>query len=160
MAKKKEFFSSFDKNLSIAEEVATVNTEAPPVVKTTTIKKAVTKAAPTPAPTATAVAEQLAPKLAVPEVATTPAPKAKTQLVKKTKAAPVAAPSDKLVKSTNTARPTTFRIDVDLMETIKAVAYWERKKIQDVLDDALRDYLTQIPKQELTKAKKAYSSAN
>ena len=159
MAKKKEFFSSFDKNLSIAEEVATVNTEAPPVVKTTTIKKAVTKAAPTPAPTATAVAEQPAPQPVVPNV-TVPTPKVKTQLVKKTKAAPVPAPSDKLVKATNPARPTTFRIDVDLMESIKAVAYWERKKIQDVLDDALRDYLTQIPKQELTKAKKAYRSAN
>lgn len=153
MAKKKQFFSSFDKNLSIAEEVATVNKEATPVVKTTTIAEAVAKPtakpAPTPAPTpapapAAAVAEQ-------------PAPKATTKLIKKTKPS---APAAELVKSTATARPTTFRIDVELMETIKAVAYWERKKIQDVLDDALRDYLTQIPKQELTKAKKAYSSAN
>jgi len=146
MAKKKEFFSSFDKNLSIAEEVATVNPKALPVVKTTTINKAITKPTPQPA----AVTEQPAPK-AVAE------PK-RAQLVKKTKPEPAAL--TKIQKSATTARPTTFRIDVDVMETIKAVAYWERKKIQDVLDSALRDYLTKIPKQELTKAKKAYSSVN
>jgi|GEM_PF-4016539 len=153
MAKKKEFFSSFDKNLSIAEEVATVNKQAPEIVKTTTIAKAIEAKAPaaaTPVP-ATAVASQPAPKAAV-------QPKAQTQLIKK-KTKEVA-PTPEIVKNTNPARPTTFRIDVDLMETIKAVAYWERKKIQDVLDDALRTYMNEIPKQELTKARKAYSTAN
>jgi len=155
MAKKKEFFSSFDKNLSIAEEVATVNKQAPPIVKTTTIAKAVAveakaTSAATPVPAA-AVASKPAPKAAA-------QPKAQTQLIKKkTKEA---APTPEIVKNTNPARPTTFRIDVDLMETIKAVAYWERKKIQDVLDDALRTYMNEIPKQELTKARKAYSTAN
>jgi len=154
MAKKKEFFSSFDKNLSIAEEVATVNKQAPPIVKTTTIAKAVEAKAPaaaTPVPAA-AVASKPAPKAAA-------QPKAQTQLIKK-KTKEAAAPTPEIVKNTNPARPTTFRIDVDLMETIKAVAYWERKKIQDVLDDALRTYMNEIPKQELTKARKAYSTAN
>ena len=150
MAKKKEFFSSFDKNLSIAEEVATVNKEATPIVKTTSIAKAVAKTAPVPATPAEA-------STPTPAVAEQPAVAPTTTLVKKTKPA---APATKLQKAIPTARPTTFRIDVELMESIKAVAYWERKKIQDVLDDALRDYISQVPKPQLTKAKKAYSSAN
>ena len=148
MAKKKEFFSTFDKNLSIKEEVAVVNRQAPPVVKTESIATA-TK-------TVAAVAEQPAPA----KPTTTQTPAAATPLKKLIKKKPAPAPAAKLVKNANPARPTTFRIDVALMEEIKAVAYWERQKIQDVLDNALRTYISEIPKQELAKAKKAYSSAN
>ena len=150
MAKKKEFFSTFNKNLSIKEEVAVVNRQAPPVVKTESIATA-TK-------TAAAVAEKPAP---APSQAETHEATAAVAPVKKLiKKKPTPAPAAKLVKSTNTARPTTFRIDVALMEEIKAVAYWERQKIQDVLDNALRAYISEIPKQELARAKKAYAEAN
>ena len=150
MAKKKEFFSTFNKNLSIKEEVAVVNKQAPPVVKTASIATA--------AKTSTEVVEQPAPAPSQTETQETPAAVAPaTKLIKKK---PTPAPAAKLVKNTNPARPTTFRIDVALMEEIKAVAYWERQKIQDVLDNALRAHISQIPKQELARAKKAYAEAN
>ena len=148
MAKKKEFFSTFDKNLSIKEEVAVVNKQAPTIVKTASI--ATTAVAEAPAPAKPAVIEK-----AVVEKA--PVASQPTKLVKKK---PAPAPAKEITKNTSLARPTTFRIDVDLMENIKAVAYWERKKIQDVLNDALTEYINTVPKQELSKAKKAYSSAN
>jgi len=51
---------------------------------------------------------------------------------------------------------TTFRIKIDVLEKIKALAYWEREKIQDVLDKALTEYLDKIPEKEMNKAVKAY----
>lgn len=149
MAKKKEFFSTFDKNLSIKEEVAAV-TQAPPVTKTTSISKAATAVAEPPSPAKPVVLEKKV-------VAKAPAASQPTKLIKKK---PTPAPAKELTKNTSLARPTTFRIDVDLMENIKAVAYWERKKIQDVLNDALTEYINKVPKQELARASKAYSSAN
>ena len=153
MAKKKEFFSTFDKNLSIKEEVAVVNKQSPKVVKTQSIAAAVTS--PTPAPSTPDTTASAITKAA--PIAPTKAP---TQSIIKKKAPAPATPPQEIVKNTTLAKPTTFRIDVDLMENIKAVAYWERKKIQDVLDEALRTYMEEIPKQELTKARKAYSAAN
>lgn len=151
MAKKKEFFSTFDKNLSIKEEVAVVNKQAPEVVKTASIATA--------AQATTEVAEQSAPAPATPVINET-APVATTPIKKLVKKKPATVPAAKIDKNANLAKPTTFRIDVALMEDIKAVAYWERQKIQDVLDNALRTYISEIPKQELARAKKAYSSAN
>jgi len=149
MGKKKEFFSTFDKNLSIKEEVAAV-TQAPPATKTTSISKATAAVAEAPAPVKPVVLEKKVEDKA-------PATSQTTKLIKKK---PTPAPAKELTKNTSLARPTTFRIDVDLMENIKAVAYWERKKIQDVLNDALTEYISKLPKQELARAKKAYTSAN
>ena len=149
MAKKKEFFSTFDKNLSIKEEVAAV-TQAPPATKTTSISKATNAVAEPPAAAKPVVLEKKV-------VAKAPVASQPTKLIKKK---PAATTAPELTKNTSLARPTTFRIDVDLMESIKAVAYWERKKIQDVLNDALTEYINKVPKQELARASKAYRSAN
>ncbi|MGZ3798026.1 MAG: hypothetical protein ACXVB1_16765 [Pseudobdellovibrionaceae bacterium] len=35
----------------------------------------------------------------------------------------------------------TFILKKDYLEKIRALAYWERKKIKDVLDEALGSYL-------------------
>jgi hypothetical protein len=35
----------------------------------------------------------------------------------------------------------TFILRKDYLEKIRALAYWERKKIKDVLDEALSSYL-------------------
>jgi len=54
---------------------------------------------------------------------------------------------------------TTFRIEVDLLQKVKAIAYWERQKIQDVLDEALSDYVNNYAPSELNKAVKAYAKS-
>ena len=62
-------------------------------------------------------------------------------------------------KKTPITKVTTFRIDADLLENIKAMAYWDREKIQDVLDKALSAYIDQVPASELSKAQKAYAKS-
>ena len=65
-------------------------------------------------------------------------------------------------KKTSSAKPkpkakqttvTTFRINNDSLFAVKALAYWERKKIQEVFDEALTAYFNSIPE----KLKKAQS---
>jgi len=51
---------------------------------------------------------------------------------------------------------TTFRVNVEHLEKIKAIAYWERSKIQDVFNNALSNYIDGIPKKELDQAVKAF----
>ena len=55
---------------------------------------------------------------------------------------------------------TTFRVKDDLLFAIKAVAFWERKKIQDVFNDAMENYLETIPPATLTKAKEEFKKRN
>lgn len=40
----------------------------------------------------------------------------------------------------------TFIVKEDSLEKLKALAYWERKLIKDVVDEALRDYLDKYEK--------------
>ena len=47
---------------------------------------------------------------------------------------------------------TTFRINDDKLLAIKAIAFWDRKKIQEVFDEALGNYIDQTPKSTLKKA--------
>jgi uncharacterized protein YnzC (UPF0291/DUF896 family) len=35
----------------------------------------------------------------------------------------------------------TFILRIDYLEKIKALAYWQRKKVKDVVDEALGSYL-------------------
>jgi len=35
----------------------------------------------------------------------------------------------------------TFVLKKDYLSKLKAVSYWDRKKIKEVIDEALRDYL-------------------
>ncbi len=46
----------------------------------------------------------------------------------------------------------TFRINSEKLKTIKAIAYWDRKKIQDVFDEALEMYINAQPKGAVDKA--------
>lgn len=55
---------------------------------------------------------------------------------------------------------TTFRVKDDLLFAIKAVAFWERKKIQDVFNDAMANYLETLPPATLTKAKEEFEKRN
>jgi len=55
---------------------------------------------------------------------------------------------------------TTFRVKDDLLLSIKAVAFWERKKIQDVFNDALKDYLETLPPATLKKAEEEFKKRN
>ena len=64
--------------------------------------------------------------------------------------------SDKIVR-TNTVQEglpanltrATFIVDVDTLETLKDYAYTERLSIKDVVDQALREFVSKIDKQSL-----------
>lgn len=94
----------------------------------------------------------------IPTEAPTPKP-----VVKKEQAKPV-------VKKKRTVSPpkpktpattvTTFRINNDNLSAIKAVAFWERKKIQDVFNEALESYLKSIPASTLKKAQTEFKKRN
>ncbi|HHH50310.1 MAG TPA: hypothetical protein ENK52_04960 [Saprospiraceae bacterium] len=51
---------------------------------------------------------------------------------------------------------TTFRIQNENLEAIKAIAFWERMKIQDVFNEALSDYIQKMPKTTFKKALEEY----
>lgn len=51
---------------------------------------------------------------------------------------------------------TTFRIKDDNLLAIKAIAFWDRKKIQEVFNEALKDYVEKTPKNTLRKAISEY----
>jgi len=66
-----------------------------------------------------------------------------------------------VIKKKKTATTvTTFRVKDDLLFAIKAVAFWERKKIQDVFNDAMENYLETLPPATLTKAKEEFKKRN
>lgn len=45
----------------------------------------------------------------------------------------------------------TFIVDVDILETLKDYAYTERVPIKEVVDQALREFVSKIDKQSLLK---------
>lgn len=51
----------------------------------------------------------------------------------------------------------TFRINSEKLKTIKAIAFWDRKKIQDVFDEALELYINSQPKGAVNKAIEEYT---
>ena len=51
----------------------------------------------------------------------------------------------------------TFRINAEKLTTIKAIAFWDRKKIQDVFDEALGLYIEAQEKATLEKAVEEYT---
>ena len=55
-----------------------------------------------------------------------------------------------------TTKVTTFRIQEEKLTALKAMAYWERKKIQDIFDEALETYLKAVPAATLKKARAEY----
>jgi hypothetical protein len=42
----------------------------------------------------------------------------------------------------NVETRTTFILDIELLELVKALAYWERKPLKQIVKNALKDYLT------------------
>lgn len=54
-------------------------------------------------------------------------------------------------KSCNNSTPSrtlvvkTYKLPIDLVQQVECVAYWRRKKIQDVMADAMTLYLDTIP---------------
>ncbi len=55
---------------------------------------------------------------------------------------------------------TTFRVENENLLAIKAIAFWDRKKIQDVFNEALADYIQNTPKATLKKAVEEYKKRN
>ncbi len=93
-------------------------------------------------------------------------PKPKTNLKstsKPQKAAPKRTPEKKeelaqaeSKKKNEGTTVTTFRIDNEHLFAIKALAYWDRKKIQQVMHEALEAYINATPESTLKKAKAEY----
>ena len=52
---------------------------------------------------------------------------------------------------------TTFIVKEETLEKFKAIAYWERKQIKFIAQEALEDYILKN-KDNLTKAEKAYKA--
>jgi len=55
-----------------------------------------------------------------------------------------------------TTTVTTFRVNDDNLRAMKAIAFWDRKKIQEVFNEALVNYIDQVPKATLKKAMTEY----
>ncbi len=81
------------------------------------------------------------------------------QKVKEEEEIIIPAPVVEKKKKANTT-VTTFRVKDDLLFAIKAVAFWERKKIQDVFNDAMENYLETLPPATLAKAKEEFERRN
>ena len=47
---------------------------------------------------------------------------------------------------------TTLMLSRKTYKTIKAIAYWERKQIKDIIEEAIANYLNSIDAKELEKA--------
>lgn len=54
----------------------------------------------------------------------------------------------------------TFRVSEDTFLGIKAIAFWDRKQIQDVVNDAFETYLQSLPESTLKKAKAEFVKRN
>jgi len=63
-------------------------------------------------------------------------------------------------KASSPTTVATFRVNTDRLMTLKALAFWDRKKIQEVLDEALNNYFDTISPTALKKAKEEFSKRN
>jgi hypothetical protein len=83
-----------------------------------------------------------------------PAPQSGIEVINKV------APSSNKVNPSPTPPETvvsTFRINSEKLKTIKAIAFWDRKKIQEVFDEALALYIEAQPKTTINKAVEEYT---
>lgn len=110
--------------------------KTPPSVVKSVAKKKKKEVAPPPAPVEQKVEEPIVEQLPIQK----DAPVVKTATKKKTKQKEV------------TSTVTTFRVNDDNLRAMKAIAFWDRKKIQEVFNEALTNYIDQIPKATLKKA--------
>lgn len=73
----------------------------------------------------------------------------KKKVQKETQISPSPTPPETVVS--------TFRINSEKLKTIKAIAFWDRKKIQEVFDEALALYIDSLPKGTVEKAVDEYT---
>ena len=66
------------------------------------------------------------------------------------------APSKKEKTQIQSTTVTTFRVENENLLAVKAIAFWDRKKIQDVFNEALAQYLDSMPTSTLEKALAEY----
>ncbi|MEL6924585.1 MAG: hypothetical protein AAFO94_11100 [Bacteroidota bacterium] len=59
-------------------------------------------------------------------------------------------------EAVNDTEVTTFRVNREKVRSIRAIAFWDRKKVQDVFDEALSMYIDQYPKTTLNRAMEEY----
>ena len=59
-------------------------------------------------------------------------------------------------RSKEKTRRATFVIDIARHEDLKAFAWWKRKQIKEVLQEALELYFSSLPEREMEKAQKVY----
>ena len=43
----------------------------------------------------------------------------------------------------------TYKFSTDVIEKINRIAYWQRRLVQDVVNDALRAYISTVPEEDL-----------
>lgn len=55
---------------------------------------------------------------------------------------------------------TTLIVNNDTYEKIKAIAYWERKAIKDLIDESLNNILSKYTNEELSKMLNAHKLSN
>lgn len=84
-----------------------------------------------------------------PEIIEEPKPVVKRQMVKAVAKEQAPTPPQTVVS--------TFRINTEKLKTIKAIAFWDRKKIQEVFDEALGQYIDSMPNATVKKAIEEYT---
>ena len=87
--------------------------------------------------------------------AAAPAPSVRKTSRTKTPRAAAAAPKTP-PRSTAATTVASFRIDAEQLQQLRALAYWERAKIQDIFAQALDTYFKSIPEPTRKKALTAY----
>jgi len=65
---------------------------------------------------------------------------------------------EKAIESNNNEVRATFIINIEQLNTLKALAYWERKQLKTLLGEVIGDYLSHIDEIELQKAKDGFSA--
>lgn len=53
---------------------------------------------------------------------------------------------------------TTLRLEDELLDTVRALAYWERKSMTEVISDALRTYFKSVGEERIETAINAHKS--
>lgn len=52
--------------------------------------------------------------------------------------------------------PITFKIEEDLLFSIRALAFWNKEKQQDIINSSIRKHLAEMPQEEREKAEEEY----
>ena len=58
-------------------------------------------------------------------------------------------------RNTGVLVPKTYKLPSDLVDQVGRVAYWQRRKVQDIIAEALRTYLKGVPEEDLAEKPKS-----